>query len=302
MPVLRPRKLVPGDRVRFVSPASPPDRDIVLQQAAILESWGLRVDFGAHAFDRHYYLAGTDENRLADMNEAFRDEAIRAIFATRGGKGSYRIADGLDFDAVRRDPKFLVGFSDITILHLKLLKECGLVGIHGALHPLVEGNVTEETAATLRSSLMSEAPLVVAAREIEPTSALTTSGIATGPLVGGNLDMVATGAGWALPGLRGAILLLESVDKYLGEIDRQLTMLRKAGHLDGLAGIAIGQFTHFQPSKSLTIIDLLRDHLRHFDVPILGGLPVGHGERPVALPLGMSTVLDADMRRLTIGR
>lgn len=298
--MLIPKILSPGDRVRFVSPASPPDRDTLLKQARILEDWGLDVDFGHHAFSQYYYLAGTDEQRLGDLNEALRDQRVRAVFATRGGKGSYRIADRLDFEAVRRDPKFLVGFSDITALHLKLWRECGLVCIHGGLMPDASGEVDGVTIEALRAALMDNAPITIEPDAMEPTAALTTHGVASGPLVGGNLDMVATGAGWALPRLEGAILLLESIDKYVGEVDRQLTMLRKAGHLDGVAGFAIGQFTGFKPSKGLNVIDLVHDHLRHFGVPILGGLPLGHGPRPLAVPLGLPTILDADAKRMSI--
>ncbi len=289
--LLTPSRLQAGDRVRFVSPASPPDREAVLQRARVLESWGLKVDFGARAFDRVAYLAGTDEDRLSDLNEAFRDPEIRAVFTTRGGKGSYRIADRLDFGAVRADPKFLVGFSDITVLHLSLWKHCGLVGIHGALMD-ENGRISEENEAALRQALMTRDPTIIRSRPDNPTAALTTTGRATGPLIGGNLDMIATAAGWALPKLAGAILLIEDVGKYLGHVDRQLTMLRKAGHLDGLAGVAVGQFTGFQPSKGLTIVDLLREHLGELRVPLLGGLPLGHGVRPVSVPLGSLASLD----------
>lgn len=106
-PAIIPSKLQVGDKVRFVSPASPPEREQVFHRAKILESWGLEVDFGEHAFRKVAYLAGTDEERLADFDAALRDPKVRAIFATRGGKGSYRIADRLDFDAARRDPKFV---------------------------------------------------------------------------------------------------------------------------------------------------------------------------------------------------
>src|SRR5215216_4733865 len=116
VPVLTPPPLRAGDKVRLVSPASSTDREFILQRARILESWGLKVDFGQHAFKKLSYLAGTDEERLSDLNTAFRDPEVRAIYTTGGGKGSYRIADGIDFDAVRRDPKFLIGFSDINIL------------------------------------------------------------------------------------------------------------------------------------------------------------------------------------------
>ena len=122
-------RLRPGDRVRFVSPASPPERIAVARGAEILSSWGLRVELGAHVFDTMgHYLAGSDEDRLADINEAIRDPGLRAIFSTRGGKGSYRIAHALDFEAMSRDPKPLVGFSDITILHVALWHRCRVAG------------------------------------------------------------------------------------------------------------------------------------------------------------------------------
>jgi muramoyltetrapeptide carboxypeptidase len=118
---------------------------------------------------------------------------------------------------------------------------------------------------------------VVSTRDDEPTAALTTTGRVLGPVIGGNLVLVCTAAGWALPNLDGAILFLEGIDQYLGQIDRQLTMLRKGGYLAGVAGIAVGQFEKCQPSKGITVVDLLRDHLNDLNVPILGGLPdVGH--------------------------
>ncbi|MDL2400466.1 S66 peptidase family protein [Rhizobium mayense] len=292
-----------GDRVRFVSPASSPDRDLVLRQAEILKGWGLDVDFGEHAFCKHDYLAGTDEERLADLNAALRDPEVRAIFTTRGGKGSYRIADRLDFGAARRDPKFLVGFSDITMLHLSLWKHCRQVSIHGALF-VSEGeqDVGAETCDSLRRALMTSEDIIIRSRPAEPTSALTTAGTATGRLIGGNLDMVATAAGWALPDLHGAILLLEAVNMYRGQVDRQLTMLRKAGHLNGLAGVAIGQFTRFEFDRRFSVIDILREHLDALDVPVLAGLPLGHGHSPLSVPIGAVAALDAKAGTLMVRR
>lgn len=294
-----PAPLRAGDRVRFVSPASTPDRAAVEKAADTLRGWGLVVDFGPNAFQKSHYLAGTDDERLSDLNGALADPEVRAIFATRGGKGSYRIADRLDFAAARRDPKFLVGFSDITILHLALLKHGIGGGIHGALH---YPDPQPETGAALRNMLTGTDDVVLGAQETVDTNALTTSGEAQGPLVGGNLDMIATAAGWALPELTGCILLLESVDKYIGEIDRQLTMLRKGGHLDGINGIALGQFEKFSPSGRLTILDLLADHLTPLGVPILGGLPLGHGQGAQPVPLGRPTILDTAKRELRISR
>lgn len=230
--ILAPR-LKPGDTVRFVSPASTPDREQVMRRAEILESWGLRVDFGAHAFDKLSFLAGKDEDRLADFNAALNDPEVRAIFATRGGKGSYRIADRLDFEAAKRDPKFVIGFSDITALLLTLDRNCGLVCIHGSV---MDEAASHPTNAALHRQLFEGVDTVLVPRPDESTAALTTGGQASGRLVGGNLDTIAACAGWALPMLDGAILLLEAVEMQIGQVDRQLTMLRKAGHLDGVAG------------------------------------------------------------------
>jgi muramoyltetrapeptide carboxypeptidase len=294
---LIPPRLKRGDKVRFLSPASTPDREQVIRQAKILEGWDLRVDFGEHAFDKFAFLAGKDDDRLADFNVALNDPEVRAIFATRGGKGSYRIADRLDFEVIRRDPKFVVGFSDITALLLALDRNCGLVGIHGSV---MDDAASHPTNIALRRLLMDGGDTVLAARADESTAVLTTGGQASGRLIGGNLDTIAACAGWALPRLGGAILMLEAVEMQPGQVDRQLTMLAKAGHLDGVAGIAVGQFTGFKSfSGGLTIVDLLRDHLERFGVPVLGGLPVGHGDNWLPFPHGAPAVLDASGGTLT---
>lgn len=269
----------------------------MLQGAKILESWGFEVDFGEHVFNKSGYLAGTDEERLSDLNAAFLDPKVRAVFATRGGKGSYRIADRIDFGAVRCDPKFLIGFSDITALHLSLWKHCRLIGVHGALG----GEADIDRNEALRGILTKSERIIVRSRGDESTSVLTTKGMAVGRLIGGNLDMIATAVGWSLPSLNGAILLLEAVNMGLGHVDRELSMLRKAGHLSGVAGVAVGQFTDFGSHGDFTIIDLLREHLQALGVPILGGLPLGHGKNPTCAPVGSMATLDAADHSLTIG-
>jgi muramoyltetrapeptide carboxypeptidase len=284
-----------------VSPASTPGKEGVLRCARLYESWGLRVELGQHVFAETGYLAGTDEQRLADINDALRDDGVRAIFATTGGKGSYRIADRLDFAAAARNPKFLIGFSDITALHLALLRGSGLAGIHGPLSSWSEEFIGPESVESLRRSLMTGADIVLRADPLESTTALTTRGKAAGRLIGGNLDTLAMCAGWALPSLDGAILLIEGVaGSGLGQVDRQLTMLANAGHLRGIGGVAVGQFTRFEPHGDWTIIDVLRGHLNRWDVPILGGLPVGHGKNPRTVPIGTTAELDADAGTLRV--
>lgn len=291
-----PKPLRAGDKVRFISPASPPERDKVEKAAQLLGSWGFEVDFGAHAFDKFHYLAGTDEQRLADLNEAIGDPQVRAIFATRGGKGSYRIADGVDFTAARQDPKFLVGFSDITILHLAMWKHGVGGGLHGAVRE--EDQLLSDQRPSIYALLTDTAPMILPSSPDEETASLTTSGRAEGVLLGGNLDMIATAAGWTLPRLAGSILMLEAIGRWPGELDRKLTMLRQAGHLDGVAGVAVGQFTEFENMG--LIVAILRDHLTRLGVPLLGGLPVGHRKAAWTVPLGRHAVLDADAGTLKV--
>ncbi|HKU18761.1 MAG TPA: LD-carboxypeptidase [Candidatus Saccharimonadales bacterium] len=299
-----PAKLRPGDRVRFVSPASPAPKGSI--GTKVLEDLGLVVEYGKHVYDVHDtidYLAGTDEDRLADINDALRDPGVKAIIATRGGKGAYRIADGLDFEAARKHPKLLIGFSEITILHMALLKHGIAGGIHGA--PWDE-NFGKETAASFVKAVTTTDPITIHSEKHEHTHALTTHGRAEGVLIGGNQDSIATAAGWALPNFDDAILLIEATNMRIGHIDRQLTMLIKSGIIKNMAGVVIGQYTDCgnatdpTGSTKCTEIDVLRDRLGQLGVPILGGLPIGHGKHPIALPIGTHATLDANAGTLTV--
>lgn len=302
-----PAKLKPGDRVRFVSPASPVPKDGLKNGAKVLGDLGLVVEYGEHVFDTHGtldYLAGKDEDRLSDINDALRDPDIKAIIATRGGKGAYRIADGLDFAAARKHPKLLIGFSEITILHMVLLKHGILGGIHGA--PWDAKGFGKATAESFVKAITSTEPITIHSTKKEHTHALTTHGKAEGVLIGGNQDSIATGAGWVLPSFDKAILLIEACNLRLGHIDRQLTMLIKTGIIKNVVGVAIGQYTDCgnatDPTgdSKCTEIDILRDRFGLLGVPILGGLPIGHGKNPSAIPIGTRAKLDADTGTLTV--
>ena len=302
-PALLPPHLNPGDRVRFVSPASTPDRELVANGVDLLTGWGLQVELGDHVFDSLGYLAGADEDRLADLNDAFRDPGVRAVFATRGGKGAYRIADRLDFDAVRRDPKPLIGFSDITALHLALWKQVGLVGIHGPSMSWYEPNCGPECAEALRRALMTTDEIVVRQDPKELGAALTEGEAAAGFLMGGNLDTVRCAIGADLCSFDGGILLIEvNHGTGLGMVDRQLTQLMRSGLLNGLRGVAVGQITGFDDdlSNGWTVLDVLRDRLAKLDVPILAGLPIGHGPQPATVPLGTLATIDPAAGTLTV--
>ena len=285
--------------MRIVSPASPPSRDGVARGVELLSSWGLRVELGEHVFDQWGYMAGTDEDRTADLNAAFRDPGVRAIIATRGGKGAYRIVDDLDIGAVRRDPKPFVGFSDVTHIHLALWARCGLAGLHGPFANWGDQWSGPASAEALRRALMTTDPIVVHQDPGEVTASVTVDGTATGVLVGGNLDAIRTETGAGLPSLRGAILFLEhKKGTGLGEVDRALTQLTRSGVLDGLHGVVLGQFLGFEDAigdPSLGgwgIVDVLSDRLTRLGVPVLGGLPAGHGVHPPTIPLGTQATIN----------
>jgi len=295
-------RLRPGDVVRLVSPASFPDPAGVAATVGVLESWGLRVQVGRHAHARWGYLAGRDPERLADLDDAFRDREVRAIVTTRGGAGAYRICEELDFDAVRADPKPLVGFSDITYLHATLWRECGLPALHGCL-------VGGEAIRSARALLMDGATLAVPSDDTAYSARIRFPGVVSGPLVGGHLSALSHLVGAGLPDLSGAILLLEDKrDMGLGRVDRQLTQLRRAGVLDSVAGVALGLFTGFDDytDRGWALVDVLADHLGRLGVPVLGGLRIGHhGTDRTGAPdqscvvVGGDAVLDADGGTLT---
>lgn len=305
MEIVRPPRLQSGDRVRFVSPASTPSVDGVEAGTRTLEALGFKVEMGAHVFDQLGYMAGRDEDRLADFNDAIRDPGVRAIFATCGGKGAYRIAGSLDFSAMSHDPKLVVGFSEITILHMALLRHCRLTAVHGACWDAATFGVG--AASSFQRAVLTDELIVIEQRDDEPTANITSAGKVRGRMIGGNQDSMSTASGWALPSFQGSILLIEAVNLRLGHIDRQLTMLENAGHFAGIVGIAVGQYTNCGGDPTDRVnqagwneIDVLRDRLRRYNVAILGGLPIGHGIDPRAVPIGPMAVMDANAGTLTV--
>lgn len=301
--LVRSSRLQKGDLVRLVSPASyPPESDIEVN-IKILEDWGLRCDAGRHVLDKYGYMAGSDADRLADLNDAFRDPEVRAILTTRGGAGAYRIADDLDFSIVRANPKPLIGFSDITYLHLSLLHHCQLGGIHGCLWG-------KNARKTVKQLLMSTDNLTLHVNPCAVSAGVKISGKATGRIIGGHLQSVATSIGVRMPSLKGAILFLEyNKMSGLGTVDRYLTQLFRSGALDGVAGVVLGSFECLRghTDRGWNIIDVLYDRLNLLGVPVLGGIDAGHdlvdenGDNDqFALPLGSFATFDTDEGSLTI--
>jgi len=310
---VRPPALQPGDLVAVVSPAGPARPELVAAGVALLRSWGLRPVPAPHAFDRHGYLAGTDADRVGDLNAAFADPEVRGIIVTRGGYGSHRIVDRIDWAAARRDPKPVVGCSDITALQLALWRGARLAGVHGPGAAWRPERTGPGSAQALRDALMSPERVVVkqepaavtggVSRLGPPLPAGTTGlpGVVTGRLLGGNLSVLTATLGTPdFPDLTGAILLIEDVAEPPYKVDRMLTQLRRSGVLSRLAGVAVGQFVRCTDQWATDIAEVLDERLRDLAVPVLGGLPIGHGAEPVTVPVGVPAMLDVPAGTLTV--
>jgi muramoyltetrapeptide carboxypeptidase len=300
-PVLRPNRLRPGDTVALVSPSGPVPPERLAAAVEVITGWGLLPRVYPHGLARHGYFGGTDEQRLGDLNAALADPQVRAVLCTRGGYGMQRIVDQVDFDAVRADPKLVLGFSDITALHLSLWQHARLATVHGPVAAQFDKGADSITALGARRALMTDDAIVVAADPAEPTVAVRTSGRAQGPLLGGNLAMLTSTIGTPhLPDLTGAILLIEDVGEFPYRVDRMLTHLSRSGILDAVAGIAVGQFTDCADGWPVTAADVLAERLLGTGLPVLGGLPIGHGDQHYAVGLGVDSILDVDAGTLTV--
>jgi muramoyltetrapeptide carboxypeptidase len=286
-----------GDAVMLVSPSGPTVPERVVRGVELLSSWGLDVRVGRHVFDRDGYLAGHDEDRLRDLNDAFADPGVRAVVCTRGGFGAQRIVDRVRLGA----PKPLVGFSDVTALQLALWRRGRWPSVHGPGAAWFDDRLPTESAASLREALFTSGPLRSYTTRNEETSAVSVPGPpVSGVLLGGNLSMLASTVGTVdMPDFSGKILLLEDVGEAPYRVDRMLTHLRRAGAFDGVAGIAVGQFTSCVGTGPTTVVDVLREHLGALGVPVLGGLRIGHGVGQETVVLGAPAVLDVNVGCLT---
>jgi muramoyltetrapeptide carboxypeptidase len=298
---LRPAALRPGDGVMLVSPSGPTRPERVARGAELLTGWGLRVLLAPTVYARDGYLAGGDALRAADLNAAFADPQVRGILCTRGGYGAQRIVDAIDMAVVRRDPKVVAGFSDITALQLALWRGARLATVHGPGAAWLDERTPPASAESLRSALTSASSVTVKRDEAEQTAPVLVPGTAQGALLGGNLCLLASSVGTSdMPDLTGAILLIEDVDEPPYKIDRMLTHLRRAGLLAGLAGVAVGQFTNCADGWGVPVAAVLAERLGDLGVPVLGGLPIGHGVGQLTVPVGVPASLDAGAGTLTV--
>ncbi|PKL06143.1 MAG: LD-carboxypeptidase [Spirochaetae bacterium HGW-Spirochaetae-9] len=309
MPKLKPRRLQRGDAVSLVAPsgaASSPAR--VEASIHALETLGLKVKASPHCADAFGYLAGSDEVRARELEQAFLDPDTKAVICLKGGYGTPRILDRIDYSIIASHSKIFLGYSDITALHTAFRQFAGLVTLHG---PMPSSDMVPEfdpqSRASLEGSLFGSPSLPSpifnpsgSALCVPPSA--PASGGAEGELVGGNLSLIAAtmGTAWEL-NTEGKILFLEDIDETPYRIDRMLNQLRLAGKFEACAGIIVGSWTRCEPQggkPSLTIDEIFGDLVIPSGKPILSGLEAGHGSPSLTLPMGIRYRMDS--RRLSL--
>jgi len=288
----KPKRLKPGAVIGIAAPASPFDRESFDRGVQVLQDMGFETVIPENLSAVQGYLAGPDGMRAEVLQRLFEDARIDAIACARGGYGSMRILPLLDYDRIAGHPKILIGFSDATALLSAITGRCGFAAFHG---PVVTSlaDATESTRTALLSAIASDAPLVLS----PPSAVALRSGRAAGVVCGGNLTTLCHLLGTPYqPSFRNRILFLEDRGEAAYRIDRMLTQLKLAGSLEGIRGLILGSFTGCGSDQE--IFEIVGDRFSDASVPILAGLPAGHTEPNLTLPLGIQAVLDADRHTL----
>lgn len=299
MKTIKPPRLRKGDVIGLVAPASTPStEEKILKGAEYLEKLGYRVKFGKYIRNQHGYLAGADEERSADFNNMVKDKNVKAIFSIRGGYGTPRILQMIDYRALKQNPKIIVGYSDITALQLAIFRKIGLVTFSGAMTGVEMwkemDSYTEEHFWRVLTSTKK-----VGALENPSAEKLITlnSGNGRGRLLGGNLSLLACIMGTPFqPIMRGSILFLEDVEESPHHVDRMLAQLLNSGVLRGIAALVFGVFTDCKPTNPdephLTIEEIQKEYADKIKCPVIANLQYGHIPKKLTIPIGLQATLD----------
>lgn len=283
-----------GDRIRIVAPAGKVAKEKVMPGIELLQEAGYEVLIGNHIFDRHFQFAGTDAHRLSDFQEALNDPHTRVIICARGGYGSVHLVEKIDFSPLLTHPKWIVGFSDITLIHA-LLNKLQIASVHGAMPAFYLDNKKPTKSFYSLLDALSYGRSQV---EMQPVE-FNRLGSCQGELVGGNLSLIYSlqGTPWQLD-TRGKILFLEDVAEYLYHLDRMMHNLRLSGVLKNLAGLVLGGFTDMKDNESpfgKSTYEIIYEAVKDYDYPVCFDFPGGH------IPKNLSLIMGA-MYSLEVGR
>lgn len=299
--VLKGNVLKSGDCIGIVAPASGMDGMDISMAISKLQSWGYKVKLAPHLYKQSGYLAGSDVERAEDLNAFFADDTVNAILCLRGGYGSERMLDLLDYEMIKQHPKILIGYSDITALHMALWEKCHLVSAHGAMVIDINDNSINYTDEQLQRGLssmnISDNGIFILPQnhQLEVLQA----GTAEGTLIGGNLSVIATLCGTSYaPSGENCILFLEEVGEDSYAIDRMMWQLWQSGLLKNVKGMIIGNLRHCEPTEPQPYDYSVKQVFAHYaqlaQIPVLYNLPVGHGAINGFLPLGVNAKIIAD--------
>jgi muramoyltetrapeptide carboxypeptidase len=307
MNVLVPRRMRKGDLIGIICPASPvPDSSRIEKGVRYLEGLGYRTTVGPNAMRRTGYLAGTDDERAEDIHAMFANRKVRGIFCARGGYGTPRLLSRIDYRLIARNPKILLGYSDLTALFLAIWRKCRLVTYHGPMLAVdLSGDVNPVAEESLWRTLCSPEPRATVALADPSPHEVNNPGAATGRLLGGNLSLLVSLLGTPyMPDVRRGILFIEEIGEDPYRVDRMLTHLGNAGILARASGVATGQFTDCVPrdpaAPSFSLGMILAGAAESTGKPFQTGFPIGHEKRMVTVPVGIRARLDAGKGLLTL--
>jgi muramoyltetrapeptide carboxypeptidase len=303
--MLKPNALNKGDTIGITAPAGPAEETMVQSAKAKLEASGFHVKLGKSCFEVHGYLAGEDSLRAEDLNNMFTEEEVNGIICLRGGYGSSRILNLLEFEMIKKNPKVFIGYSDITALHIALNQRCNLVTFHG---PMAASDLVREGDAFSEKNLMdaitSRKPLGKISNPRNLPLHCLVKGEARGEIIGGNLSIICSLMGTPFEiNTKEKILFLEEVDEEPYRIDRMLTQLALSGKLEAVSGIILGDWCRCEPEnkhKSLNLLEVFKEALVSFGKPTIYNLKAGHCTPKVTLPFGAAAVLKAEDGELWI--
>ncbi|MBR5433665.1 MAG: LD-carboxypeptidase [Bacteroidales bacterium] len=282
--MIRPNFLEEGDTIAIVSPSGPIKSDALDFAIETLNSWGLRATIGKHAFNKCGVFAGTDNDRAADFQKALNDKKVKAILCARGGYGAIRIIDKLDFSKFIKNPKWIVGFSDITVFHAKL-NSLGIQSIHGAMAKSFP-SVTQKSLTSLHNALFGKYSQTLKSTN----SKFNRPGSGKGELIGGNLSMLYSMRGVPFEyDYKGKILFVEDLNEYLYHIDRMIQNLKHSGILSQINGLVVGTMSGMKngvDEYAGSIESIILDAVKDYDYPVMFDFPSGHEDANQAMIFG----------------
>lgn len=299
---IKPATIDQGDKIALISPASALKEGQLENCIGKIEALGLRPVLGKHVGKKTGYLAGSDTERLEDLHWAFQKKSVKGIWCLRGGYGAGRLLPKINYDLIRDHPKALIGYSDITTLHNAIYTQTGLVSFHG---PVATSDFTPYTLEALNRCFLKPESKTTFISADDHSCVTLSEGVGIGPLVGGNLSLLAALCGTPyLPSFKKKLVFIEDIGESPYRLDRMLTQLLQANQLAESAGIILGQFSDWKSKNfQATDIDLeemLLQTLGHLNIPILNGFSIGHVDNQITLPIGIYGRLNTATKSLEI--